>query len=235
MKKQLLGLSVLVAFLSTSALAAGPVANIQVTGDIKPPTCTVNGATQSDVIFDLGKISPSLIPQSQNYKYPTNITKNTVTVECDANTYLTFNAIDTYGDTPLDVGTTTKGDGIFHLVDNDNITTSVGGILFVWATPTVDGNPAYISRANDVPLSFTGDSAVLAKQVTNGWTATQQTSVDKNELDLIAGKVFSTTFKQGNSSSAFILSRDSLNEKQIDITNGLDFIGEAVLAFSFGV
>lgn len=231
-KKSLLVLAF--ASLSTAALSA-PTANIQVTGDIKPPTCTVNGATQSDVIFDLGKISPSLIPQSQNYKYPTDATANSITVECDANTYLTFNAIDVYGDIPLDVGTTSKKDGIFHLVDNDNTTTSVGGILFIWSRSTVDGNPAYISRANDVPLSFTGDSTVLAKRVTNGWTATQQTSVDKNELDLIAGKVFSTTLRQGVSSSAFILSRDALSEKEIDITNGLDFMGEVVLTFNFGV
>nr|WP_314265303.1 fimbrial protein [uncultured Moellerella sp.] len=235
MKKQLLILSLLAACISPSTWAAGPVANIKVIGDIKPPTCTVNGATQSDVIFDLGKIAPSLIPQSTNYKYPTETTSNTVTIECDAETYLTFNASDTHGDIMLDTGSTSKKTAIFHLVDAANTDKSVGGILFIWSRSTVDGKSAYISRANDFPASFSDDPTVLTKQVTNGWTATQQTSVNKTSLDLISGKVFSTTFKQGASNSAFILSKNALAAKDIDISNGLDFVGEAVLTFNFGV
>ncbi|WP_421649299.1 hypothetical protein [Moellerella wisconsensis] len=73
---------------------------IKVTGDIKPPTCTVNGSTQNNLVFDLGKISPSLIPQSTIYKYDIKTAQGTITVACDANTYLTFKAIDTYGDAP---------------------------------------------------------------------------------------------------------------------------------------
>ncbi len=60
MKKALLSLAMLTV-ISTPVLAKTPVANLKINGDIKPPTCTVNGATQSDVIFNLGKISPTLI------------------------------------------------------------------------------------------------------------------------------------------------------------------------------
>ncbi|HIE6172277.1 TPA: fimbrial protein, partial [Proteus mirabilis] len=63
MKKLLLSLTMLV-IISTPVLAKSPVANLKINGDIKPPTCTINGATQSDVIFDYGVISPTLIPQS---------------------------------------------------------------------------------------------------------------------------------------------------------------------------
>ncbi|HGN1887798.1 TPA: fimbrial protein, partial [Proteus mirabilis] len=63
MKKVLLSLTML-AIISTPVLAKSPVANLKINGDIKPPTCTINGATQSDVIFDYGVISPTLIPQS---------------------------------------------------------------------------------------------------------------------------------------------------------------------------
>ena len=45
MKKVLLSLTML-AIMSTPVLAKSPVANLKINGDIKPPTCTINGATQ---------------------------------------------------------------------------------------------------------------------------------------------------------------------------------------------
>ncbi|TFT02995.1 fimbrial protein, partial [Proteus mirabilis] len=187
----------------------------------------------SDVIFDLGKISPSLIPKSSNYIYPHNTTSTNVTIECDANTYLTFKATDTYVNSQLDLDQTskTKASGIFHLVNKDQVDTSVGGILFVWYNVTVDGKPAFISRANDATVGFSDNKTVIVKEVTNGWTTKQQENVDKNSLDLMPGQIFSTSISAGKASSAFILSKDSLNKKGIDISNGLDFIGEAVLTF----
>ncbi len=44
MKKALLSLAMLTV-ISTPVLAKTPVANLKINGDIKPPTCTVNGAT----------------------------------------------------------------------------------------------------------------------------------------------------------------------------------------------
>lgn len=236
MKKTLLSL-VMLTVISTPVLAKTPIANLKINGDIKPPTCTVNGATQSDVIFNLGKISPSLIPKSSNYIYPHDITFSNVTIECDAKTYLTFKATDTYVDTPLELegNNQTKASGIFHLVNKDQVDTSVGGILFIWYNVTVDGKPSFISRANDATVGFSDDKAVMVKDVTNGWTAKQQENVNKNNLDLISGQVFSANFKPGKASSAFLLSKDSLDKKGVDISSGLDFIGEAVLTFNFGV
>lgn len=54
-------------------------------------------------------------------------------------------------------------------------------------------------------------------------------------LNLVSGEIFTTKFMPGKTSHTFILSRDELAKKAIDISNGLDFIGEAVLTFSFGV
>ncbi|MDX4950519.1 fimbrial protein [Proteus mirabilis] len=234
MKKVLLSLTML-AIISTPVLAKSPVANLKINGDIKPPTCTINGVTQSDVIFDYGVISPTLIPQSKIYSYPASMAQNTVTVECDAETYLTFVASDTYDNTELSVNNTS---GWFHLVDKANPETAVGAAFFVWDNVTVDGKPAYISRANDIAI--TGDSYynVLYKGPTNGWTSEQKTSVDKNSLALISGKIFQSNFRQGIESSpnqTFILSKDELSKKGIDLSNGLDFMGEAVLTFNFGV
>ena len=68
MKKNFLYFTLLAA-ISTSALAVTPSAQLQINGDIKPPTCTINSANNTEVVFDYGRISPSLIPQSSNYQY----------------------------------------------------------------------------------------------------------------------------------------------------------------------
>ncbi|MCS6726930.1 DUF1120 domain-containing protein [Proteus mirabilis] len=231
MKKVLLSLTML-AIISTPVLAKSPVANLKINGDIKPPTCTVNGATQRDVIFDYGVISPTLIPQSTVYSYSDIGVQNTVTIECDAKTYLTFTASDTYADTELSVNNTS---GWFHLVDKANPETAVGAAFFAWDNVTVDSKPAYISRANDVSITGTSYNNALYKGPTNGWTSEKQTSVDKNALTLISGEIFQASFRQGLTMSTFILSRDELSKKGIDLSNGLDFMGEAVLTFNFGV
>ncbi|MCL8609898.1 DUF1120 domain-containing protein [Proteus mirabilis] len=231
MKKVLLSLTML-AIISTPVLAKSPVANLKINGDIKPPTCTINGATQRDVIFDYGVISPTLIPQSTVYSYSDIGVQNTVTIECDAKTYLTFTASDTYADTELSVNNTS---GWFHLVDKANPETAVGAAFFAWDNVTVDSKPAYISRANDVSITGTSYNNALYKGPTNGWTSERQTSVDKNALALISGEIFQASFRQGLTMSTFILSKDELSKKGIDLSNGLDFMGEAVLTFNFGV
>lgn len=231
MKKVLLSLAML-SVISTSVLAKAPVANLKINGDIKPPTCTINGATQSDVIFDYGVISPTLIPQSTIYSYPASIAQNTVTIECDAKTYLTFVASDTYADTELSVNNTS---GWFHLVDKANPETAVGAAFFAWDNVTVDSKPAHISRANDVAITGDSFNNVLYKGATNGWTSEKQSGVNKNSLKLISGEIFQSNFRQGMTKNTFILSRDELSKKGIDLSNGLDFMGEAVLTFNFGV
>ncbi|HAU5530015.1 TPA: fimbrial protein [Proteus mirabilis] len=231
MKKVLLSLAML-SVISTPVLAKAPVANLKINGDIKPPTCTINGATQSDMIFDYRVISPTLIPQSTVYSYSDIGVQNTVTIECDAKTYLTFTASDTYADTELSVNNTS---GWFHLVDKANPETAVGAAFFAWDNVTVDSKPAYISRANDVSITGTSYNNALYKGPTNGWTSEKQTSVDKNALALISGEIFQASFRQGMTMSTFILSRDELSKKGIDLSNGLDFMGEAVLTFNFGV
>ncbi|MCL8568218.1 DUF1120 domain-containing protein [Proteus mirabilis] len=231
MKKVLLSLAML-AIISTPVLAKSPVANLKINGDIKPPTCTINGATQSDVIFDYGVISPTLIPQSTVYSYSDIGVQNTVTIECDAKTYLTFTASDTYADTELSVNNTS---GWFHLVDKANPETAVGAAFFAWDNVTVDSKPAYISRATDVAITGNKFNNVLYKGPTNGWTSEQQSDINKNSLSLISGEIFQASFRQGMTMSTFILSRDELSKKGIDLSNGLDFMGEAVLTFNFGV
>ena len=84
----------------------------------------------------------------------------------------------------------TKASGIFHLVNKRPGRHFRGGILFVWYNVTVDGKPAFISRANDATVGFSDNKTVIVKEVTNGWTTKQQENVDKNSLDLMPGQIF---------------------------------------------
>ncbi|MEK2485744.1 hypothetical protein AAAA28_21865, partial [Providencia stuartii] len=57
----------------------------------------VNGEEQTNIIYDMGKLSVDVIPMSNRYIFPENSKiKNTVTVTCDAETYLLFMATDLY-------------------------------------------------------------------------------------------------------------------------------------------
>lgn len=251
MKKHLLRLSLLSALASSSAMAAGPVANIQVSGDIKPPTCTVNGATQGDVIFDHGVISPSMVPLSSVYLYPYNTTLQDITVTCDAQTYLTFKPTDTYESVntaqlvfPGSTQGQVRNDIFFRLVSASDPTTAIGGTVFTVTKSSVDGNTTVISRANDgiyVTGSLTGLNQVLIKQATMTWTKNNENNKAPEDLPLISGEIFSMTLQNSfqdndtNPYKTFITSQNALAASGISISDGLDFMGEAVLTFNFGV
>ena len=241
MKKKHWNLLLLATNLLFSVGATVPVANIQINGKITPPTCTVNGAAQSDVIFDLGAISPSLIPISEPYIYPRNIRSNKIIIECDAVTYLTFNATDTYATSALTFPSNISANIqplIFRLVDTQDTSKSVGGIIYYWWGAQVDGNDVFVSRSNDINANAGGGNNLLVAEATNGWTHVQQMKTDIDKLDLSPGKVFSLSFSTTSGTASypiFIISQQELETKEIDISNGLDFTGETVLTFRFGI
>lgn len=225
-----------------SAVAA-PVANLKINGDIKPPTCTVNGGDQADLIYNLGAVSPSVIPQSTGYNGLPAIA-NTLTVSCDATTYLTFKATDSYQNPFIQA----PGMNInfkahaFNLVDASAPTKTVGGITYTWSKVTADGQTAYISRAND-GSDDNGTWAAnyrLVKDATNGWTKTLQQYVSPTDLDLLSAKEFSATLKNDNTmaygwSQTYLLSKDELTKQGVDISNGVDYTSNVTLTFNFGV
>ncbi|EMI5493088.1 fimbrial protein [Providencia stuartii] len=234
MKKIALGLSLLGALVSNAALST-PTANIKVIGDIKPPTCNVNGG-DNDLVFDLGKISPSLIPKTGLYALP-EISKP-LNVSCDAATYLTFTMSDTYPITDfINQLSSQRKDITYGLVDAAT-GKEVGGISFTIKDITVDGQPSFMSATQG--SSWTVASASnLSKNRVAGWTKTAQNSsvTSPSNLNLISGKQFGATIHTfaGEWSYSFIKGTDSLDAEGIDISNGLDFVGQAIMTFNFGV
>jgi len=242
MNKQTFGILV-ASVLASAGVTAAPVANLKINGDIKPPTCTVNGGDQADLIYNLGATSPSLIPQSQGYNGLPSLS-NKLTVTCDAATYLTFKATDTYQNPFI------KGPGMntnfrahaFNLVDANAPDKTIGGVSYLWSKVKADGKEAYISRAND----GTNDNGLwsfeqwIVKDATSGWTKTQQKFVDPSNLDLISAKEFSASLKNITTinfgwSGTYILSKDELEKQGVDISDGIDYTSNVMLTFNFGI
>ncbi|EGT0659649.1 type 1 fimbrial protein [Proteus mirabilis] len=230
MKKLLLSLTML-AIISTPVLAKSPVANLKINGDIIPPTCTVNGG-DNDIIIDYGVIAPMLIPQ--NSKYALEAKKANITISCDAATYLTFVASDTY---EYKVKNASWVPVTFGLVNAKNTEQIVGGYRLYFQNMKVDDKVAHLGHTSDDRKFVEGS---ILKGVFSGWVSQSQNSTtSKENLKLVSGKIFSATLQTSRDNFdpdyGYILSRKTLAEDNIDLNDGLDFMGEVVFAFNFGV
>lgn len=242
--RRILIASAIFAGISASATAAVPGANIKVAGDVKPPTCKVNGGAQADLVYNLGGVSPALIPEDNAGYNGLPSVSNALNVVCDAATYLTFKATDTYSNPFV------QGPGMninfrahaFNLVDASAPEKTVGGVSFMWTDVKVDGRNAYISRANDGQNDNGAWSwpVWIIKAATSGWTKTQQSYVAPAELDLIAGKEFSaniTTFNINAYGYAlqYLLPKSELKKQGVDLTKPVNFTGNVLMTFNFGI
>jgi hypothetical protein len=80
----------------------------------------------------------------------------------------------------------------------------------------------------------------VVKGATNGWTKTKQKFVTPSELDLVSATEFSAKLSNKitiNSGWAhtYLLSKDELTKQGVDISEGVDYIGNVLLTFKFGV
>lgn len=211
MKKKLLGLSILGTFLSMSALAAGPVANIQVTGDIKPPTCLINNG-DDEIIFEFN-IAPSLLPLDGNLTLESQSLP--LEVQCDATTYLSLTPIDNRSGTELISGLYNYGLGTYN--DEDigfyEIFLKNG---FVRATPTSEAVEASFRKSL---TNLTYDSFRLDKTASTSWTKGSGNS------EFASGQVF----------IADISVRPTINGALRNVTDSVELDGETTLQFSFGL
>lgn len=226
-KKSLFALSFMA--LSGAAFSA-PIANLKVNGDIKPPTCLVNGGNE-DLVFDFGNISPTLIPQNAEYGLP--ILTQSLNVICDASTYLSYTISDIYPISGyVNQYTSTRHAGVYGLID---VATGkeIGGVAYIITNPTVDGITAYISSAGD-----TWGYLAMTKNRVMAWTTTEQKVVASvTDLKMMSGKHFAVDIQTNGATPgySFIKPSNVLAAEGIDISNGLDFVGHAVMNFTFGI
>ncbi|HFK8542554.1 TPA: fimbrial protein [Proteus mirabilis] len=214
--------------ISTSALAVTPSAQLQINGDIKPPTCSINGGNQ-EILFDYGNISPSIIPESTNYALGSQYAD--IKISCDVDTFLTFTISDLFAANKA----STWKEGMFGLVNANDNQQEVGGYLIRISSVEIDGKKSFVGRVGGPDWK----PHVIVKDAITGWTSESQAVTNKNNLKLASGKIFSATLETGGAESnpdyGYILSKQELAKENIDISEGLDYIGQATITFSFGV
>ena len=243
MNKTLISILTVASFTSLFSVTAlsAPVANLKVSGDIKPPTCVVNSGDE-DILFDFGAISPSLIPSgSVPYKLPSLFSD--INITCDAATYLSFKSQDFYDALIYPQGWGSNRKAVtFSIVNANDTSKVVGGVVYDVTSPMVDGIAAKISRGNDGadPVASWGGSNRIMKGATMGWTSTEKNAVSPSDMNFKAGKIFTATIEtssDSNSSGAntYILSKDNFLSQDMDISEGIDYMGQAVLTFNFGI
>ncbi|CAI1197304.1 TPA: fimbrial protein [Serratia fonticola] len=191
-----------------SAVAA-PVANLKVTGSITPPTCTVNGVDEADVLYTFD-VSPGLFPASGNLTMAPQ--SHNIQVVCDATTYLSFTASDERAGTELTAGNTNFGLGQY----GDD--TKVGFYKVTMENATIKADENAADKTVGVLVGTTyATSGVLDKTQTVAWATDKDT--------LAAGQVFAADFAVAPTLNSVL--------KNSDGTAQLD--GHAVLTFAFGV
>ncbi|MDD9341580.1 MAG: fimbrial protein [Providencia heimbachae] len=220
---------ILSAMLVSPTVFANTSANINVLGEIKPPTCLINGASQSDIIFSLPTISPKFLLKSSSYDLSKlEKVKKEITVICDAETYLTFKTSDAYASTGSSMS---QYPYYFSLVSSKETEKSIGSILFSYTDIKVDSNKAYISAV--LPSGNT-NVMVLYKNALTGWSKSENDLASNAELFKVlkSGKVFAFSI---NNEATYIDSIDRLTASGIDLASEVNYQGEVVLTFNFGV
>lgn len=223
--KSLLALTLVA--IAGSALAA-PVGNLKISGLVTPPTCTINGVEQGELVANFGAVAPSWLLatglSAENNKFISEISIP-LTVSCDAQTFLSFIPTDTYAG--RNVGTNSQFRSA--LVAASNTSVDIGFSYIQMSNVKVDGKGVEFGRSSS-SYTGTGRNYVVPGAI-NAWTTVQQFNVAPSALSLAAGRVFTTDLNV----SAHLYSREKLQAQSLDLTEQIDYIGENVLAFSFGV
>lgn len=206
-KKTLLALSLIT--LSGAALSA-PVANLKVTGSITPPTCTVNGEEETDVLYQFD-ISPGIFPASGNLVLDAKT--QPIEVVCDATTYLTFDASDSRDGTALTTGDTNFGLGTYG---EDSLKVGFFNIMMQNATVKADAEATAnaVGVLNGTAYAISG---VVDKTKKMGWGTAANTPS--------AGQIFAADFAV----------KPTINSEMKNTAGDATLDGHAVLAFTFGL
>lgn len=205
-----------------SAYAAGPVANLKIDGRVTPPTCTINGAERGEMSADLGRISPALLKSSENML---NAVSVPLTISCNADTYMTF--VSTDSNKGVDLDFFNNQDQYYGLVSDADKTKSVGVYYVRFNSLTVDGKKAYYGRET---MSST-DNALIYNNKRMGWTTETQTNVAPGAFKFAHGKIFTAELQV----NGVLFKNSVLSAKGINVTEEVDYSGETVLAFNFGI
>ncbi len=210
MNKKLCALSTASALLlaMANAFAAPPSAELKVIGTLTVPTCSVT--SDDDGVYDIGKISASMVKPTANT--PLNAMEKKWTVSCDAETYLNFKPVDNRAETASAGSATSFGLGLV------NETGKIGFYNVTMKNGTVDGESSSVfSSATASVASVTQVSVSSANR--NGWSSG---SAQKSGKSFTADLVVSPT----------LASTSIMNGA---VTEDTDIDGSLTLNFAYGI
>lgn len=193
----------------TQAQAAGPTAELTVTGELTAPTCTV--AVADDGVYDLGKLAASLIKPTADTTLAA-MTK-TWTVTCDADTYLNFLPVDNRAASASSLAPTHFGLGMV------NGSGKIGYYTAQMSNATVDGAASTL---------FTAVSSDFTPAATADITIGQHTGWATDVNTLASGKVFSADITV----NPVLASTAAMNGP---ITDDASLDGSMTLNFAYGI
>jgi hypothetical protein len=202
-----------------AALLAGGVAHAQsvnpseliVQGKITAPSCNVT-PPNGDGIYDFGDIAASSL---SNSRLPLNPQSKTWTIDCDADTYMTYTADDNEAASVLAASNVNYGLGL-------NGANKIGFYTVTMENGSVDSTPTsvyYQSRGTTSPGSATATTAVYNETYKQGWVhATGIAALGKNfAMDLKVAPTLGTLAEVGPT------------------TQDVPFAGSTTLIFTAGI
>lgn len=218
-KKSLLAISLLT-LSSSIAFAATPTAKLKVSGDIQPPTCTINGETSETTVEYTFAVTPGLFPAKGDLTLKPQ-SKNIV-VTCDAKTYLAFTPTDNRAGTEKKEGDSYFGLGSYKMaVDGkEAVDTKVGYYTVSMKNATVKEDLTSEEKKVYVMDSRYGRSTskTLVKNDSLGWARS-------NANDYADGQVFAADFEVTPTINSALKNSDG--DAKLD--------GLATLTFQFGI
>ncbi|MBC5791437.1 DUF1120 domain-containing protein [Providencia sp. JUb39] len=162
MKKSLKTVTALSALMmSATTLAAITAPELKVQGELMVPACKVVAGNNG--VYDLGKLSPSLIKPTVSTSLSSKL--QLWTVDCDAETFLSFSVTDNREGTASATGAEYFGLG------NVNNTGKIGYYRVAMKTGAVDGENSSVYSTTSSSSFSALSTAYLAKGNKMGWAA----------------------------------------------------------------
>ncbi len=191
-----------------TAHAAPPTAELKVIGTLTVPTCTV--AATDDGVYDMGKISATLVKPNANTALSTM--SKTWTVNCDAETYLNLKPVDNRADSAVVANATSFGLG------QVNESGKIGYYTVTMKNGTVDGAASNLFSSPSATIA-TANAVAVSSANRNGWSSG---TVQKS------GKTFVADLEV----APFLGSTISMNGA---ITEDANIDGSLTLNFAYGI
>lgn len=220
MKKRLIALVALslLALIVVNARAAVPTAELKVQGNIQVPSCTIT--PPDDGVYDLGKLSPSLIAANTTTALP-EMTK-TWTVACDSQTYLSVTAVD---NRVVTASQASPANQMYFGLGNINGTGKIGYYMASIRNGIVDGvaSSVYYAQAGSTTLTASATPPTgyyFNDNIRYGWSGTNATP--------IAGRVFTADIRI----YPVLASAASMNGP---VTDGSKIDGSMTLNFAYAI